>query len=68
MLTHIWLMFKAKMVIFQSKANLDEKILFGKITHLYEKRIRKSDHKALFVCLFVCFQFVLSGLVRISSY
>ena len=30
----MWPIFKAKMLIFPSKANLDEKILFGKITHL----------------------------------
>ena len=29
-----WPIFKTKMLIYQSKANLDEKILFGKITHL----------------------------------
>ena len=32
------------MLIYQSKANLDEKILFGKITHLKEPTI---DHLAI---------------------
>ena len=30
----VWPIFKTKMLIFQSKANLDERTLFGKITHL----------------------------------
>ena len=30
----MWPIIKTKMLIFQSKAKLDEKILFGKITHL----------------------------------
>ena len=33
--------FKTKMLIYQSKANLDEKILFGKITHYLDPEIRK---------------------------
>ena len=35
------LMFKNEMLINQSKANLDEKILFGKIIHLEVPKIRK---------------------------
>ena len=34
-------MFKNKMLIYQSKANLDEKILLGKITHHLHPEIRK---------------------------
>ena len=30
----MWPIFKDEMSIYQSKANLDEEILFGKITHL----------------------------------
>ena len=30
----MWVMFKTNMLTYQSKANLDEKILFGKFTHL----------------------------------
>ena len=33
--------FKIEMLIYQSKANLDEKILFGKITHHLHPEIRK---------------------------
>ena len=33
--------FKTEMLIFQSKANLDEKILSGKITHHKDPEIRK---------------------------
>ena len=33
--------FKTEMLIYQSKANLDEKILFGKITHHLDPEIRK---------------------------
>ena len=36
----IWLIFKTGM-FYQSKANLDEKILFGKITHHLGPEIRK---------------------------
>ena len=33
--------FKTKMVIYQSKADLDEKILFGKIIHHFDSESRK---------------------------
>ena len=33
--------FKTEMSIYQLKANLDEKILFGKITHHLDPEIRK---------------------------
>ena len=33
--------FKAKMLIYQSKANLDEEILFGIIVHNLDPEIRK---------------------------
>ena len=34
--------FKTKMFIYQSKANLDEKILFGKISDHLDPKIRKA--------------------------
>ena len=37
----MWPIFKSKMLIFQSKDNLDEKILFDKITHHLDPEIRK---------------------------
>ena len=37
----LWPIFVTKMLIYQSKANLDEKILFGKITHHLDPEIRK---------------------------
>ena len=44
----MWLMFKAEMLISNSKANLDEKILFGKVTrHLFQE-IRKMLVKGMF--------------------
>ena len=33
--------FKTKLLIYQSQTNLDEKILFGKITHLDDPTVRK---------------------------
>ena len=33
--------FKTEMIIYQSKANLDEKILFGKIIYLLDPESRK---------------------------
>ena len=33
--------FKAEMLIYQSKANLDEKILFGNFTHQLDPDVRK---------------------------
>ena len=33
--------FKSEMLIYLSKANLDEKILFGKVTHHLDPEIRK---------------------------
>ena len=32
----MWPIFQTLMFIYQSKANLDEQILFGKVTHLYD--------------------------------
>ena len=40
--------FKTEMVINQSKANLDEKILFGKITHHLDPEIRKMQVRGMF--------------------
>ena len=36
------------MLIYQSKANLDEKILFGKITHHLNPEIRKMLVRSMF--------------------
>ena len=41
----IWPIFKTEMLIYQSKINLDEKILFGKITHLLDPEIRQNAGK-----------------------
>ena len=40
--------FKTKMLIFLSKANLDEKILFGKVIHHLKLDIRKMLVKGMF--------------------
>ena len=40
--------FKSKIRIYQSKAELDEKVLFGKITHLQDPTIRKMPIKSLY--------------------
>ena len=37
----MWPIFKAKMLIYQSKADFDEIILFGKITRLYTQQLEK---------------------------
>ena len=39
--------FETKMLIYQSKANLDGKIFFGNITHLMDPKIRKMLEKGL---------------------
>ena len=40
--------FKTKVLIYQSKVNLDEKILFGSIPHLRDPEIRKMLVKGMF--------------------
>ena len=51
--------FNAEMLIYQSKAKLDEKTLFGKFTHLLDQEIdllaiqQKSLDKALFLYIFM---------------
>ena len=40
--------FKTEMFIYQSKVNLDEKILFGRIPHLTDSEIRKMMVKGIF--------------------
>ena len=42
------LIFKTKMLIFQSTANSDEKILFGKITHHLDLDITKMLVRSIF--------------------
>ena len=42
-------MFKIEMLIFQPTANLDEKVLFDKITHMQEPNIRKMPVRSLSV-------------------
>ena len=44
----MWAIFKTNMLIYQSKANLDKKILFGKITHHLDPEIRKMLEGACF--------------------
>ena len=39
---------KTEMLIFQSKANLDKKILFGKITHLKDPTIKRMSVRGLY--------------------
>ena len=57
----VWVIFKTKMFIYQSKANLDEEILFGRITHhldhsfCLDQDIRKTLVKGMFGnCDFTC--------------
>ena len=40
--------FKTKMLIYHSKANLDEIILFGNITHHIDPKIRKMPVRGLY--------------------
>ena len=40
--------FKTEMLIYQSKDNLDEKILFGSIPHLIDPETRKMLVKGMF--------------------
>ena len=44
----MWPIFNNEMLIYQSKANLDEKILFGGITHHSDPEIKKTSIK---VCM-----------------
>ena len=44
----MWPIFKTKMSIYQSNANLDEKILSGKITHQLVPEIRKMLARGMF--------------------
>ena len=44
----MWLLFKTKLLIYQSKANLDVKILFGKIIRHLDPAIRKNCLKDKF--------------------
>ena len=41
-------LFETSMLIYQSKANLDVKFLFGNIAHLLDPEIRKIQEKDLF--------------------
>ena len=44
--------FKTELLIFQSKANLDEKILFDKITHHLDPEITKMPVMGLYRSVF----------------
>ena len=44
----MWAIFRTNMLTYQSRANLDEKILFGKITHHFDPEIRKILEGACF--------------------
>ena len=48
----MWPMFKIKMLIDQSMANLDGKILFDKIAHHLDEEIRKILARGVFDSLF----------------
>ena len=58
-LKHPWLTFKTKMLTFHPKANLDLKILFGKITHPLRPEIwkmpKRGTGKPVFSFLFIAF-------------
>ena len=40
--------FKTELLLYQSKANLDEKILFDKITHHLDQELRKMPERDLY--------------------
>ena len=40
--------FKTELLIYQSKANLDEKILFDKVTHHLDPKMRKMPVRGLY--------------------
>ena len=42
------LIFKIKMLLYHSKANLNVKHLFGNVTHLMDAEIRKTQEKGLY--------------------
>ena len=44
----MWPIFITEMFIYQSKVNLDEKTLFGSISHLTDPEIRKKLVKGMF--------------------
>ena len=44
----MWTIFKTEMLIYHSKPYLEEKILFGKVTHLQEPNIRKMSARDMF--------------------
>ena len=61
-LESMWLMFKTRMFIYQSKANLDEKISFGKITHHLdpERGLYGNLNVPFWSMIYVAFKFTLS--------
>ena len=44
----MWLILKTKLLSYQSKANLDEKILFLEVTHYPDPEIRKMPVRGMF--------------------
>ena len=44
----MWLIFKTEILIYQFNANLDEKILFGKITRLVDPEMRKMLERGFY--------------------
>ena len=44
----MWPIFKTKMSINQSQANINDKMLFGKITHLEDSTVRKISVRGLY--------------------
>ena len=47
-LKRMWPIFKTEMLIFQSEANLDKKIYFGKITRYLDPEVRKMLLRCMF--------------------
>ena len=44
----MWLVFRPKNLIYQLKANLDVKSLFGKGTHLLDPKIRQMSARGMY--------------------
>ena len=44
----MWAMFETKLLIYQSKAKLDEINLFGKVTHFEDSTIRQIPVRGLY--------------------
>ena len=58
--------FKTEMLIYQSKGNLDEKNLFGKITHHLDPEIRKMQVNGIYGNKNSIFHFLVHDLLSIE--